>query len=289
MLEKDIRNFFELLLELRINFDKHVIKWIEKEPNQEIHLIKRLYQNKKTLQRKDPITNEGFALLQSMLYHSQQITTLYWLTPFLNQTLKENNTDKLYDYLKKLDIQMFCSERAEDLSLRSWYLIDDDLSEFKANIAALRNPSGTDFRSYWFYKTDFILWYLKASEYGDEWKSYRMTKKNSVEHVSPQNRREYDLNILWDANENLSDEEKKIRLDDFGNLVLLSVGMNSEYSNKTFAEKRTTFLEKKRLDSLKSAFIFKNNEWNWDLCVQHKNEIIQLFDEYFNITMNPTY
>lgn len=283
--EADIKAFIELLFNLRKNFDKHVIKWVEKEANQEIHLIKKLYQNKKVLQRKEPLSNEGLALLQSMLYHSQQITTLYWLTPFLNKTLQEDKSENLYKYLLKLDNLMFCSELPEELSLRSWNLIENELTVFNADISALRKPSGTAFWSYWFYKTDFILWYLKASEQGDDWKNYRMTKKNSVEHISPQNRREYDENILWDENENLSDEEKKKRLDDFGNLVLLAIGMNSEYSNKSFVEKRTSFFEKKRLDSLKSALIFENQKWNWTLCEKHREEIINLFLEYFNKTM----
>ena len=284
--ESNVKAFFELLLKLRINFDKHVIKWIEKEANQEIHLIKRLYQNKKVLQRKEPLRNEGFALLQSMLYHSQQITTLYWLTPFLHKTLQEDNSDNLYKYLLKLDNQMFCSDFSAELSIRSWNFIDNELNIFRANIDALRKPSGTSFWSYWFYKTDFILWYLKASEKGEDWKNYRMTKKNSVEHISPQNRREYDENTLWEENENLSDDEKKKRLDDFGNLVLLAVGMNSEYSNKSFAEKRTSFYEKKRLDSLKSALIFENQKWNWTLCEKHKNAMSNIFEEYFLKTMN---
>ncbi|MGI6446025.1 MAG: DUF262 domain-containing protein [Candidatus Ozemobacteraceae bacterium] len=283
--ETNVKAFIELLLKLRINFDKHVIKWVEKEANQEIHLIKRLYQNKKVLQRKEPLINEGLALLQSMLYHSQQITTLYWLTPFLNRTLQEDNSENLYKYLLKLDNLMFCSGLSDELSLRSWNLLENDLPNFKADISALRKPSGTAFWSYWFYKTDFILWFLKANEQGDDWKNYRITKKNSVEHISPQNKREYDENILWDESEILSDDDKKKRLNDFGNLVLLAVGMNSEYSNKSFAEKRTSFFEKRRLDSLKSALIFGNQKWNWALCEQHRNEMITLFEEYFLKTM----
>lgn len=284
--ETNVKAFIELLLRLRINFDKHVIKWIEKDSNQEIHLIKRLYQNKKVLQRKEPLSNEGFALLQSMLYHSQQITTLYWLTPFLHKTLQEDNPENLYNYLIKLDNLMFCSELSEDLSLRSWNLIDNKLNDFNPSIKALSRPNGTAFWSYWFYKTDFILWYLKASEYGDNWKNYRMMKKNSVEHISPQKQNENDVNILWYENENLSEQEKKERLDDFGNLVLLTVGMNSEYSCKTFLEKQTTFKVKKRLDSLKSDLIFRNQKWNWTLCKQHRNEMITLFEEYFIKTMD---
>lgn len=283
--ESSVKEFIELLLKLRINFDKHIIKWIEKESNQEIHIIKRLYQNKKVLQRKEPLSNEGLALLQSMLYHSQQITTLYWLTPFLFKTLHEEISENLYKYLIKLDNTMFCSTLSEELSLRSWNLIGNELSGFHVNIEALNKPNGTAFWSYWFYKTDFILWYLKSNEKGDDWKNYRMTKKNSVEHISPQKQREYDENILWTESEILTGDEKKKRLDDFGNLVLLAVGMNSEYSNKSFAEKRTSFFEKKRLDSLKSALIFENEKWNWILCQENRNAIIKLFGEYFDKTM----
>jgi len=181
---------------------------------------------------------------------------------------------------------MFCSELSEDLNLKSWNLIGSELKEFKANINALSKQSGTAFWSYWFYKTDFILWYTKSNIKSEDWKNYRMTKKNSVEHISPQNRREYEENILWEDNKSLSDEEKKKRLDDFGNLVLLTVGINSEYSNKSFAEKRTSFFEKKRLDSLKSALIFDNEEWNWKLCETHRDKTIDLFGKYFEKTMN---
>ena len=283
--ETKVKDFIELLLKLRINFDKYVIKWIEKGTNQEIHIIKKLYQNEKVLQRKEPLGNEGFALLQSMLYHSQQITTLYWLTPFLYKTLKEENADNLYKYLIKLDNQMFCSNLSKELSLRSWEMIEYNFRDFKADINALMKPSGTAFWSYWFYKTDFILWYLQANEKDEGWKNYRMTKKNSVEHISPQNRRDYDKNILWEEDENLSDDEKKKRLDDFGNLVLLAVGMNSEYSNKSFVEKKTSFFEKKRLDSLKSALIFENDKWNWNACKKHREDMIFLFNKYLKKTM----
>lgn len=83
--EKNVKEYFNLLWNIRIKFDKHIIKWIIKDNNLKIHGIKRLYLNKDALQRKEPEKNDGFALLQSMLYHSQQINTHYWLTPLLNK------------------------------------------------------------------------------------------------------------------------------------------------------------------------------------------------------------
>lgn len=68
--------------------------------------------------------------------------------------------------------------------------------------------------------------------------------------------------------------------DDFGNLVLLTSSINSEYSNKTYKEKQFIFGQKKRLDSLKSSLIFQNDIWNWSICQEHRNLIIALFKEY---------
>ncbi|NMH26406.1 DUF262 domain-containing protein [Flavobacterium solisilvae] len=280
--KKDVENFILLLLEIRIKFDKFVIKWVEKD-NEEHHLIKRLYLNKNTLQRRELIKNEGFALLQSMLYHSQQIITHYWLTPFLYKMRSTDSYEELYNYLKKLDNQMFCSEYKGDLKSRSWKLIDNDLKTFKPKIEVLEKAEGTNYWSYWFYKLEFILWHELSDKKGVEWQNYRMTKKNSVEHISPQNPQNYDTNKVFDPID--SDEVRKTKLDDFGNLVLLSVGMNSEYSNKTFKEKKTTFHEKKRLDSLKSAIIFDNETWNWKLCEKHRIEMISIFQKYLIKTM----
>lgn len=289
-----VEDFIKLLWRIRVGFDKHVIKWIVRTDNSEIHLIKKLYLNKDALQRKEPLANEEFALLQSMLYHSQQIITHYWLTPFLYKILENDDPKELYLYLQKLDNVMFCSQIKDDLRTRSWNLIGMDCLYFTPKIEILTGALGTGYWSYWFYKLEFILWFFRDEIFKNSniivankeaWNSYRMTKKNSVEHISPQNPSEFDNNKVWDETID-TEESKRQKLDDFGNLVLLSVGMNSEYSNKTFNSKRTDFKDKRRLDSLKSALIFENIEWNWALCENHRNEMIKYFVEYFNCIHN---
>ncbi len=281
--EDFVKEFIELIWTLRVKFDKYVIKWVEIDDNIEHHLIKHLYQNKKTLQRRNPTSNSGFALLQSMLYHSQQIITHYWLTPFMNKMLSVSDEVELHTYLKKLDNVMFCTGMSGDLKTRSWNLLETDFIGHNLSIMTLNNAGGTSYWSYWFYKLDFILWDLKRKEKVD-WENFRMTKKNSVEHISPQNPKGYDENKVW--NEEDIDEVKRKKLDDFGNLVLITSSLNSSYGHKTFSEKRTTFKEKKRLDSLKSALIFENEKWDWDLCQKHRIEMIDLFKDYFKKTMS---
>ncbi|MGV8983098.1 DUF262 domain-containing protein, partial [Clostridium sp.] len=109
--QEDVKEFIELLWKVRYLFDKHIIKWVHKEDS-ETHLICKLEKyesrNKFYLRRRQPTSNEGEALLQSMLYHSQQITTHYWLTPYLNYLLKHSGQNG-YNYLKDIDNYLFCS------------------------------------------------------------------------------------------------------------------------------------------------------------------------------------
>lgn len=82
---------------------------------------------------------------------------------------------------------------------------------------------------------------------------YRITSKNSVEHVHPQNE---------EMGKQLPDEY----LHAFGNLVLLSPGQNSSYSNQTVRKKEADFVGKPVYDSLQLAHIFSvmKEKGNWD-------------------------
>jgi hypothetical protein len=77
--------FMDLLFKVREAFDKYIIKWVEISDKNEVHLIKKVYkQNQKKggwayyLRRMKTQEFDGFAMLQSILYHSQQNTTQYW-------------------------------------------------------------------------------------------------------------------------------------------------------------------------------------------------------------------
>jgi hypothetical protein len=95
-----------------------------------------------------------------------------------------------------------------------------------------------------------------------------------VEHIYPQN----------PENRIQHPEIDKKYLDSFGNLVLLSVAQNSEYSNKSVNVKKSMFDEKtETYDSLKSYYIFKSlTEWNADTIECHKNKVIDKIVNYYN-------
>lgn len=274
---KDVASFIELLWEVRYLFDKHVIKWVRLEDG-EAHLISRLekYENNENyyLRRvqRDASTNKGEALLQSFLYHSQQITTQYWLTPYLKYLIDNKGGDS-FNYLKHLDNHLFCSGETEPLIERTKKFLDN--SSYSAptpfNISFLEESSGTTFPHYWFYKLEFVLWSKLAEEKDQRWRNFKFTAKNSVEHISPQTQKDTDTNTV-------SEE----LLDCFGNLSLVSRSINSEYSNLPYNEKRQRFKNNNqvKLDSLKMELIYENVNWNDKLARQHQEEMIKYLQTY---------
>jgi hypothetical protein len=277
---EEVEDFIGLLWEIRYCFDRHIIKWVMND-EEEQHLICRLYRTPKksdrliytSLQRRKPDVNEGFALLQSMLYHSQQITTHYWLTPLLAFLHNEKPDDaQAYAYLRHLDNQLLGSEDADNRPLieRTREFIDTPWKKNKPRDLQtyLREPFGTGFPHYWFYKLEFELWAAKGFDLTpDQRASFRMTAKNSVEHISPQLPQKVDKQKV----------SKKL-LDCFGNLALVSRSINSEFSNKPFTEKRAQFLNRNNqcVDSLKMAVIYQNAVWNDELAEEHQDYMIAL-------------
>lgn len=274
---KDVTSFIELLWEVRYVFDKHVIKWVRLEDG-ETHLICGLekYENKgnfylRRIQR-DASVDKGEALLQSFLYHSQQITTQYWLTPYLKYLI-DNKDGNSYHYLKHLDNHLFCSGETESLIVRTRKFLDNFSysAPMPFDISLLSVPLGTAFPHYWFYKLEFVLWSTLAAQKDQRWRNFKFTAKNSVEHISPQTQKDTDTNTV-----------SADMLDCFGNLSLVSRSINSEYSNLPYNEKRQRFINNNhvKLDSLKMQLIYENEVWNDTLAGQHQKEMIKYLEDY---------
>jgi hypothetical protein len=107
-LAANVRSFIELLWDLRYLFDKHIIKWINRG-EEEQHLILKprlnISGNAFILSREteEPEMIREFSMLQSMLCHSQQITTQYWMTPLLAYMHKGSGSvaDEIADRFSK--------------------------------------------------------------------------------------------------------------------------------------------------------------------------------------------
>ena len=285
--ENDVKEFFELLWEVRYQFDKHVIKWILVEEEKQ-HAIRRMRVNYNTkqdtqyLQRDTADTSPDFALLQSMLYHSQQMTTQYWLTPLLKFLLENQSDDANLLYLQHLDNHLLCSRVDEPLIIRTHRFLQnlwhkEVLIDAKESLGQ-KYENGTQYPHYWFYKLEYVL-YLKLKRNNSSLvDNFRITSKNSVEHVTPQNP------------EQKQDEIPSEILHNFGNLALVTKSINSEMSNKGFSIKKVEFEHryKGKGVSLKLEDIFAKTQWKEDEIRVHQQQMIDDFNEYMKSVSRQT-
>jgi hypothetical protein len=140
-------------------------------------------------------------------------------------------------------------------------------------LSTINEPLGTSFPHYWFYKLEYLLW--KTWDKNDSRaKKFRITSKNSVEHVFPQ-KHEF-------GNKLASSEFDW--LNSFGNLGLLSVGENSSYNNQDVRKKKVDFDNKSTYDSLKLAIIYSSqdiNSWETENIKKHQDEMIAIFKQHY--------
>lgn len=273
----NVRSFIELVWRLRVIFDEHLIKWTD-QGEEEIHLISAISvstsSGKRYMSRsRETDSHQGLSLLQSMLYHSQEITTQYWVTPLLCFMHRNPgvNADRCFAYLRHLDNHMLGSAASEPLVVRSWSFMKEPWQRREAiHATELAKPNGVKFAHYWFYKLEFVLWFQKMRQ-TERWRKFRLTAKSSVEHISPQTPTERDDNRVEQA------------LDHFGNLALVSRSLNSEYGNLPFNEKRQRFLNnnKSRLDSLKMDLIYENDRWSDEKAFTHQEAMIVCLGHYY--------
>lgn len=135
-------------------------------------------------------------------------------------------------------------------------------------------PIGTKFQHYWFQKLEYLLWKNWAFQKTNEFENYRIVSRNSIEHIYPQNPE--------NPVKNPKMEDKYLH--SFGNLVLLNVSQNSEYSNKSVDEKKSMFRNRNNnYDTLKSYNIFYNYEiWTNVEIAAHQKAMIDLIKIHYN-------
>lgn len=91
---------------------------------------------------------------------------------------------------------------------------------------------------YWFWRLDFYIWqnrksfFAKSPEALSIAENYIFRRNRSIEHIAPQTPKD-DSDIKWDD----SLEDRVLR-DCYGNLVMISQGLNSSLSNESFELKK---------------------------------------------------
>ena len=293
--DKSACAFFKLLWTVRVLFDKNVVKWVKEDgETEEVLALRalRISTDKRTgnLRVHRDSTNSGNSItemtqLQSILYFSQPRIYELWLCPFLYHSFKENDPSDLLKYLKQLDNVLLCLpyENGQDMLWRTYHVMINGLGNYNGEefynyfCRLAEREDGCNFAHYIFYKMEFMLWWKnKLTDDYPYWNSYRLTSKNSVEHINPQTPKFNKSQISY--------------LNSFGNLVLVSREVNSSYSNKSFKEKQAQFIDKRdngrQIDSLKSDIIYSTevDEWRDSECEKHLRDMENIAKDYFRST-----
>lgn len=276
---EEVKRFIKLLWKVRYLFDKYIIKWVSdtNTKNETLEVV-NFTRNEKSYYSRTNYEKSNNLMLQSLLYFTGDYLRQYWLSSYLDYLYYKHedetpNCKTHLDYLEHLDNVFSLTKNLTDKEL-SWKMMNQtDGFESDFNIEEyLKQANGTGFKHYWFYKLEYILWKNWINRDELRFKNYRITSKNSVEHIYPQNPE----NVM--ENPKLEAED----LNSFGNLVLLSVSQNSEYSNKSVGVKKTMFQEKSdSYDTLKSFYIFSNEKWDKDKIGEHQKEMIDTILKHY--------
>lgn len=282
--EESVTDFIEMLWQVRYQFDRWVVKWVERDDSTESQLSL-------TKQSKSPSGGQYYinrtpkelnelVLLQSVRNFTGERSAQYWITPFLARLIatKCSSERKALKILERIDNRMsLASSSQKSASFSQARHKKPQMTAWGEQALYFSQSKGTSFEHYWFQKLEYLLWkQLKQAELNlngeqlKKFKRYRITSKNSVEHIHPQNNSKLDSEYLHH----------------FGNLVLLSPGENSSYSDKPESVKRAEFMKKDRYDSLKSKFIFEQmgdgGDWTKDKIESHFAEVLSIFDEHYS-------
>ncbi len=260
-----------------MKFDILIIKnhkKIDDDSNETNHKISQVeqYINGDTYSRKiKPKEHTSLQLLQSMLYHSHTRNTQEWIIPFLKYINKNENNN--LELLKNIDTYLYSQvetdntvlERASEFNNTKFSV---DTNAIITYLSKKNIDSHNHISHYWYYKMDWIIWDLTIVK--DE--KFKFTARNSVEHISPQNPKNENIDI---------DKVSEECLNSFGNLFLISGSQNSSVSNEGFETKLAKFFKDKDVKNLKLGLIEIYSNWGDDGVKKHLDECLELVKKYY--------
>ncbi|CAM4181076.1 DUF262 domain-containing protein [Serratia silvae] len=285
--ECTVKDFIEMLWQVRYQFDTWVIKWVDNDDNLDSHLaltnVSRSFSKGKYYLNRSTKPLSDLVMLQSVRNFTGERSAQYWLTPFIASLIRREvsatEDKRACRILERIDNRMSLSlDSQKEASFKQAKWIKPKTKPWDEQVTYFDESHGIGFEHYWFQKLEYILWKSlnKTSMPKKDvikFERYRITSKNSVEHVHPQ-QEEYGNRLA------------EISLNSFGNLVLLSPGDNSSYSNQSVAKKKADFEAKPRFDSLKLRAIFRSNinfdeGWTEKNIETHKNAMLKLLTEHY--------
>ena len=281
--EEEVKAFIKTLWQVRYQFDRWVVKWVERDDSDDeqlrlTYLTRSQSSGKWYINRTQKELNE-LVMLQSVRNFTGERSAQYWITSFIAGLIKEGITEdaQAIALLEKVDNDLSLASEGETQKTASFKQAKQQqpvVDTWQSRAGYFAEAKGTSFEHYWFQKLEYILWKQEpeSGRQAKQFKNYRITNKNSVEHVYPQH--EEHQNTI-----------ERGFLDAFGNLVLLSPGENSSYSNQAVKKKQVDFEAKPQYDSLKLKSMFKllteQGGWNEKQIKQHQSEMLNILAGHY--------
>jgi uncharacterized protein with ParB-like and HNH nuclease domain len=278
--EVAIKEFIELLWQVRYQFDTWVVKWVEhddqSDPQLRLTSISRSLSSGKYYINRTARELNALVQLQAVRNFTGDRSAHYWLGALLHKLVETPDMpyEQVLETLERIDNQLsLTTETQKEATYKLLQGKSPDVKQWSDLEGYFDLSHGTSFEHYWFQKIEYLLWKQSDKSGNERLKRYRITSKNSVEHVHPQNE-EYQNKL-----------DVKV-LNAFGNLVLLSPGENSSYSNQTVGKKKADFDVKPRYDSLKLREIFSlyeqsNNQWTEHEIAVHQLKMKELLEQHY--------
>lgn len=283
--EADVKDFMGVLWQARYQFDRWVVKWVEHDDSNDERLLltKPNYNSSNSYISRVPLEVNDLVQLQSVRNFTGERSAQYWLTPFIARLIEEGVTKRLPAsvLLEHLDNELSLAaddETQKSVSFKQARGEQPNLVGVFEKLNYLREANGTRFEHYWFQKLEYLLWKAADKSEDKRLRQYRIASRNSVEHVHPQN-------------EEYQQQLPREKLDSFGNLVLLSPGENSSYSNQTVKKKKADFEDKPHYDSLKLRAMFRRMDdegkgWNERSIKRHLHEMLGVLRKHYREVNN---
>lgn len=141
---------------------------------------------------------------------------------------------------------------------------------------------------YWFWKLDFYIWQHRKELFKDSpealavAENYIFRRNRSIEHIAPQTPQSNSMMVWKDT------PEDEILRDCFGNLVMISQGLNSALSNESY-EVKTAHVQSYyngaksgSIESLKLLVVHQNySKWNKESIKEHGEKMYEMLKKSF--------
>lgn len=165
---------------------------------------------------------------------------------------------------------------------------NDDASNELPPYQSLSYGNGDAIR-YWFWRLDFYLWKNRKSIFNDNSvamqiaEKYRFARNRSIEHVAPQHPVQ-NSSLQWEE----TDGDEALR-DSFGNLVMISGGLNSSLKNQPYEVKKAhvrAYINGSLNGSIESLSLLLLNEvyktWNRETIAEYGKLTYHYLQESYN-------